>query len=59
VREGTTPEAALLEVAAAEATDLILLGTDLRPGSERLFLGPRVERILGSAPCPVVVVNGG
>lgn len=59
VREGTTPEAALLEVAGAEETDLILLGTDLRPGSERLFLGPRVERILGSAPCPVVVVNGG
>lgn len=59
VREGTTPETALLELAAAEETDLILLGTDLRPGSERLFLGPRVERILGSAPCPVVVVNGG
>ena len=59
VREGIAPEAALLEVAAADGTDLILLGTDLRPGSDRLFLGPRVERILGSAPCPVVVINGG
>ena len=59
VREGVAPEAALLELAAKEEADLILLGTDLRPGSERLFLGPRVERILGSAPCPVVVVNGG
>jgi nucleotide-binding universal stress UspA family protein len=59
VREGVAPEAALLELAAKEEADLILLGTDLRPGSERLFLGPRVERILNSAPCPVVVVNGG
>jgi nucleotide-binding universal stress UspA family protein len=33
------------------------LGTGLRSGSDRLFLGPRVEHILDNASCPVVVIN--
>jgi nucleotide-binding universal stress UspA family protein len=57
VEVGAEVESIILETAAREKTDLILLGTDLRPGSERLFLGPRVERILQNAPCPVMVVN--
>jgi nucleotide-binding universal stress UspA family protein len=57
VRVGSSPEAAILELAREQKIDLILLGTDLRPGSSRLFLGPRVERILNNAPCPVLVVN--
>ncbi len=57
VRVGASPETAILEVAAERRIDLILLGTDVRPGSPRLFLGPRVERILNNAPCPVMVVN--
>jgi nucleotide-binding universal stress UspA family protein len=57
VRVGASPEAAILELAREKKIDLILLGTDLRPGSSRLFLGPRVERILNNAPCPVLVVN--
>jgi nucleotide-binding universal stress UspA family protein len=47
----------ILEVARREGTDLILMGTDVRPGSDRLFLGPRVEHILKNAPCPVVIIN--
>lgn len=57
VEVGTNVESVILETARREEIDLILLGTDVRPGSERLFLGPRVERILKSAPCPVIVVN--
>lgn len=57
VVEGDAPEEKILEVAAAEDIDLIVLGTDLRPGSTRLYLGPRVEYILAHAGCPVVVVN--
>lgn len=38
--------------------DLVILGTAVRPGTEHLFLGPRVERILRDAPCAVVVLNG-
>ena len=58
VRVATSPDSAILEVAEQLQHDLIILGTDVHPGSERLFLGPRVERVLDAAPCPVIVVNG-
>lgn len=57
VRVGRDPETVILEFARTRGYDLIVLGTSIRAGSERLFLGPRVERILNHAPCPVVVVN--
>jgi Kef-type K+ transport system membrane component KefB len=56
-RMGPAPETVILNYAAETAVDMILLGTNLRPGSPRLFLGPRVERILNHAKCPVVVIN--
>jgi nucleotide-binding universal stress UspA family protein len=48
---------AVVEVAANMGTDLIILGTALRAGSERLYLGPRIERILSDVSCPVVIFN--
>lgn len=51
------PEQAILDIASTHRVDLIVLGTGLRPGSTRLFLGPRVEAILGNATCPVIVLN--
>lgn len=57
VRVGRDAEQVILDYARDEGIDLILLGTDLRPGSQRLFLGPKVERILNNAPCPVVIFN--
>ena len=57
VRVGTEPEDVILEVADRSGIDLIVLGTAVRAGSERLFLGGRVERILHEARCPVLVVN--
>ena len=57
VRTGAEPDQIILEVARGVGAGLIVLGTDLRPGSERLFLGPRVERILDGAICPVLVYN--
>jgi Kef-type K+ transport system membrane component KefB len=57
VRVGASPETTILDFASKQAIDLIVLGTGLRPGSDRLFLGPRVERILNNTPYPVVVVN--
>lgn len=56
-RAGSSPEAVILDMAAEQDMDLIILGTALRTRSERLFLGPRVERILNKAPCPVVIIN--
>jgi nucleotide-binding universal stress UspA family protein len=57
IRVETDPETIILNIAQEYNMDLIVLGTDVRPGSERLFLGPRVERILKNAPCPVIVFN--
>ncbi len=58
VRVARDPETAILEVAEQLRYDLIVMGTDVRPGSERLFLGPRVERILDASTCPVIILNG-
>jgi Kef-type K+ transport system membrane component KefB len=57
VRIAANPETGIMEVARLASIDLIILGTDVRPGSNRLFLGPRVERILERSECPVIVVN--
>lgn len=57
VRIGPDPETVIEDVVKKERIDLIILGTAIRPGSDRLFLGPRVERILKNVSCPVVVVN--
>jgi Kef-type K+ transport system membrane component KefB/nucleotide-binding universal stress UspA family protein len=57
VAQGPDAETVILDLIEAEEVDLAILGTDVRPGSERLFLGPRVEQILAQAPCPVLVLN--
>ena len=57
VIEGGTAEEVILRFARESDIDLVVLGTDVRPGSERLFLGPRVERILEGVHCPALVVN--
>jgi nucleotide-binding universal stress UspA family protein len=57
IQTGSSPDAVILKIAEKNGFDLIVLGTDIRPGSDRLFLGPRVERILRMARCPVLIVN--
>lgn len=57
VRTGPSPEEVIFDVVEKERIDLIVLGTSLRAGTGRIFLGPRVERIIENARCPVLVVN--
>jgi Kef-type K+ transport system membrane component KefB/nucleotide-binding universal stress UspA family protein len=57
VEVGVDAETSILEIAKERNFDLIVLGTDIRPGSEKLYIGPRVERVLNNAPCPVLLVN--
>jgi Kef-type K+ transport system membrane component KefB len=57
VQTASDAETAVLNTIHAHGVDLVILGTDVRPASERLFLGPRVERILAAVPCPALVVN--
>jgi Kef-type K+ transport system membrane component KefB/nucleotide-binding universal stress UspA family protein len=57
VRSGSSPEEKIKEIAAVNNIDLIIVGTNIRPGTNRLYLGPRVENILQFATCPVIVFN--
>ncbi len=59
IDEGESVVKAILNAAEDEGADLIVLGTEVRSGSDRLFLGPRVERVLDEAKCPVLVLNIG
>jgi nucleotide-binding universal stress UspA family protein len=56
VEESTHVEGAILEAARALPADLIVMGSHGRSGVPRLFLGSVAERVLRSAPCPVMVV---
>lgn len=47
----------VLRYAQANQIDLILMGTSVRSGPTRLFLGSRVENIVLQAECPVAVLN--
>lgn len=47
----------ILKMASEKNFNLIILGTDVRPGTDKLYLGPRVERILNNTSCPVIIVN--
>ncbi|MDZ7690568.1 MAG: cation:proton antiporter [Balneolaceae bacterium] len=57
VEQGDTPEQAIHDFAVDNEIDLVILGTNVRPGSHRLYLGPRVESILEKVPCPVLIFN--
>ncbi|MFZ2324442.1 MAG: cation:proton antiporter [Ignavibacteriaceae bacterium] len=57
VERGINPETVIIKVAEENNFDMVILGSDVRPGSDNLFLGPRVEQILDNCSCPVVVVN--
>jgi Kef-type K+ transport system membrane component KefB/nucleotide-binding universal stress UspA family protein len=57
VRQATDTNAAIIDFCIRSDVGLLVLGTHVRAGSERLFLGPRVERLIDESPCPVVVYN--
>ncbi len=50
------PEHVILEVVADKKADLIVMGTHARHGLRHLFLGSIAERVLRTAPCPVLTV---
>ena len=57
IRMAEGPARAIVSLANQPGqADLLILGTDVRPGN-RLYLGPRVERILQHCRTPVIVVN--
>lgn len=56
VAMGSSTTSAILERATDEV-DLIVMGANVHAGSHRLYLGPKIERILRDAPCSVILYN--
>ncbi len=57
VRFADSVEAEVLRRIERDRVDLLILGTDVMLGTNRLFLGPRVERLITEARCPVLLLN--
>jgi nucleotide-binding universal stress UspA family protein len=47
----------IVDQAAREKVDLIVMGTHGRKGMAHLFLGSVAERVVRTAPCPVLTVR--
>ncbi|MBI4637743.1 MAG: universal stress protein [Candidatus Rokubacteria bacterium] len=48
----------IVQAARSRRADLIVMGTHGRTGFAKLFLGSVAERVVASAPCPVLTVRG-
>ena len=57
VLKGTRPEQEIINLAQTNQVDLIVLGSNLRQVTGRVFLGHRVDAILSQANCPVALVT--
>ena len=47
----------IVKAAADEHADLLVMGTHGRNGLERFFLGSVADRVIRTAPCPVLTVR--
>ena len=55
--KGSTPEREILKFAHAERVDLIVLGSNIRMVTGRVFFGHGVNAILNQANCPVALLS--
>ena len=55
--EGVAADA-IVRAARAKHARQIVMGTHGRTGLTRLFMGSVAERVVGTAPCPVLTVRG-
>lgn len=52
-----TPYDKIIEVAKAEKADLIVMATHGRTGISHLFMGSVAEKVVRTAPCPVLTIR--
>ena len=52
------PADAIIRAARAKRAGMIVMGTHGRTGLTRLLMGSVAERVIGTAPCPVLTVQG-
>ena len=57
LRTSNAPAAAIADYAKEERIDLIVMGTHGRGAIAHLLLGSVAERVVRSAPCPVLTVR--
>ena len=56
IREGS-PAKVILDVAAEEDIDLIVIGSSGKSGFDRFILGSVSDKVVNAAKCPVLVVH--
>ena len=56
VHTGGKPHEFIVQEAKDRGIDLIVMGTRGKSGLKGLFMGKVTERVIGHAPCPVIVV---
>ena len=56
VRLDVQPHMPIVEEAKEKNVDLIVMGTRGKTGLKRVFLGSVAQKVIGYAPCPVMVV---
>ncbi|MBI4643934.1 MAG: universal stress protein [Deltaproteobacteria bacterium] len=57
VPQGQPPDDGIIQAAIKNEVDLIVMGSHGRTGLKRLLMGSVTERVIGQAPCPVLVVK--
>ena len=57
VLSAVSPAAAIVDYASRERIDLIVTGTNGRGGVAHLLMGSVAERVVRTAPCPVLTVR--
>jgi nucleotide-binding universal stress UspA family protein len=57
LERGKTPANAILDVAAKENFDLILMGSTGKTGIERFLIGTTASKVVTHAPCSVAVIR--
>jgi nucleotide-binding universal stress UspA family protein len=59
LRKLDTPAHAIVEYAQSEHIDLIVIGTRGRHGLAHVVMGSVAERVVRTAPCPVLTIRNG
>ena len=56
---GALPHVEIVNAARSKRIDMIVMGTHGRSGLAKLFLGSVAERVIATAPCPVLTAKNG
>lgn len=57
IRKSDAPAEEIVKYANAEQIDLIVMGTHGRPGMAHLLMGSVAEKVVRTAPCPVLTLR--